>query len=312
VNTLAPCLDSAFEAWENWLVGVKRVSEHTHLAYTEDVHASLTFFHEYLGEGELKLTHWKQLDLSALRAWLAHRQKRSFSASSTARAIASFRSFSRFLQSAHDIENTAIAHLRAPRINKPLPRSLSVEDSLDAVKQIESLHPETWVGLRDWALLSLIYGCGLRISEALNITLGDVTHAKDALRITGKGNKERLAPLLPDVMDALHAYKDACPHLKTEIEPHTPFFRGLRGGKLQAAVFQKQIRNLRRYLGLPESVTPHAFRHSFATHLLAEGADLRSIQELLGHASLAATQRYTQVDAARLMQAYQDAHPKGE
>jgi integrase/recombinase XerC len=222
-------------------------------------------------------------------------------AATNARAVASLRSFYRYLQRHYGIENPAALTLRAPRRSPPLPKAVSVKESLAAVQMIADYQQEPWVGLRDRTLLGLLYGAGLRISEALNLTRGDL--AGETLRIRGKGNKERLVPLLPAVKNALEEYLAACPW-QSEI-----VFYGLRGKRLQPAVFSKQLRILRNAIGLPESTTPHAFRHSFATHLLAEGGDLRSIQELLGHSSLTTTQRYTKVDTERLLSAYSLAHP---
>lgn len=305
-------LQEAVTGWLGWLKGVKRVSPHTLTAYEQDICHWMTFLFAHYGEAGLSLSHIERQEQRNLRTWLAQRQREGFSPASTARAISGVKNFARFLHKEYGIENAAVANLRAPRSQKPLPKALNPQDSLKALENIRELHPEPWVAKRDWALLTLIYGCGLRISEALSLTLGDFQTAQDIVRITGKGNKERLVPLLPEVRQSVADYLDACPYIRAAEPISTPLFLGVRGGALSVPVFQRQIRLLRGYLGLPESVTPHAFRHSFATHLLAGGGDLRAIQELLGHASLSTTQRYTHVDTARLMDAYRNAHPKGK
>lgn len=296
-------------AWGDALLHIRRVSPHTHLAYHQDLSEFLHFLHRYLGEGELTLAQLAVIDQRTLRSWLAGRQQAGFTSSSTARAIASIRNFYRYLSREKAIENTAVLNLRGPKLKKPLPKALNQQDSLSAINSIGELSDEPWIAKRDWALLSLIYGAGLRISEALSLTVKDIKSSFTSIRIKGKGNKEREVPLLPEVKKALESYIGICPYLKGGGD--TLLFIGARGGALQSAVFRKQIRVLRAQLGLPDSVTPHAFRHSFATHLLAGGGDLRSIQELLGHESLSTTQRYTQVDTARLLSVYKDAHPKG-
>lgn len=287
------------------------MSEHTLSAYGQDMRQ----FQSYLQgrtDSDLFLSHLVALDHTDLRGWLAGRVRDGMTPASTARAVSSLHNFAKFAHKEYGVECAAMLALRAPKVKKPLPKALTMEDSLKAVDRIEDLHPEPWVAKRDWALLTLLYGCGLRISEALALTNRDISKAKDGLKIHGKGRKERIVPVLPEVMVALRDYQHACPLLRGAEESDTPLFLGLRGKPLASAVFQRQIQALRGYLGLPNSVTPHAFRHSFATHLLAGGGDLRAIQELLGHESLSTTQRYTHVDAARLMEAYRNAHPKGK
>lgn len=304
-------LRDSIGAWHQWLTGVKRASAHTVDAYMQDAGQFLAFLNTHLAEGRLSLSHLEQAKVADFRAWLAQRHKEGVTAATAARALSSLRTYYRFLDKTCGLKNAEIFAIKAPRLKKTAPKALTPDDSLRAIDNLRELHPEPWVARRDWALLTLLYGCGLRISEALSLTHHDVIHAGDSLRIRGKGRKERLVPLLPEVQKALLDYIIACPHHQ-DAERDAPLFLGLRGGELSAAVFQRQIQRLRGYLGLPDSVTPHAFRHSFATHLLAGGGDLRSIQELLGHESLSTTQRYTHVDAARLMEAYKKAHPKGQ
>lgn len=302
-------LNLCLEKWEQWLSGTRRVSPHTLTGYMQDVVHYFGFMHSYLGEGELTLLSLAAIEQRELRAWLAQRRQNGIGDSSNARAMSSIRNFYRYLERVQDIENAAVFNLRTPRLKKPLPKALSKADSLHSLDTLKTLHPEPWVAKRDWALLTLIYGCGLRISEALSLSCNDMDYAGTGLRIRGKGRKERIVPLLPPVVEAVRDYMGVCPYLQQH-RADTPLFLGMRGAALSPVVFQRQIQHLRRYLGLPESVTPHAFRHSFATHLLAGGGDLRAIQELLGHENLSTTQRYTHVDTVRLMAAYKNAHPR--
>lgn len=304
---LSPDLTLHAKAWLEWLKGVRRMSPHTLTAYQSDLEQFCIFLHDYLAEGPITAVMLARLEHRELRAWLAQRRQDGISDSSNARALSSIRNFYRYLQQETGLENAAIFNLRMPRLKKPLPKALTTQDALHAVETLKTLHPEPWVALREWALLTLLYGCGLRISEALSLARDDLSSARHGLRIRGKGGKERVVPVLPQVTEAIDAYLAACPYAGGK---ETPLFLGVRGERLAPAVFQRQIRQLRAVLGLPESATPHAFRHSFATHLLAEGGDLRAIQELLGHENLSTTQRYTHVDTARLMAAYKNAHPR--
>lgn len=264
----------------------------------------MAFLSGHLG-GRVNKKQLEKLDARDIRAWLASRMD-AFDPASSARALSAVKSFYRYLEQQEGIENAALFHIRSPKIKKSVPKALVEGQAQQALGEIESLHAEEWVGKRNLALLVLIYGCGLRISEALSLQYKDAGSG-DSLTITGKGNKQRMVPLLPAVKEAIADYVSACPH---SFSARTPLFLGSRGGKLDPAIFQRELRKLRAALGLPESTTPHAFRHSFATHLLSAGGDLRSIQELLGHASLSTTQRYTRVDKDRLMSAYKNAHPR--
>ena len=205
--------------------------------------------------------------------------------------------------------------MQTPKLPRSVPKALSERDMEDLLDSEPDIERAPWIDRRDTAVLLLLYGAGLRIGEALALTKGTVegllASGRDTLDITGKGNKERLVPLLPQALEALAAYRDACP-LMAALGPKEAFFLGARGGPLDPAIVQKRVREIRHALGLPDSVTPHALRHSFATHLLGAGGDLRTIQELLGHASLSTTQRYTDVDAARLSAVYRAAHPRAK
>jgi len=297
-------LTKAISEWQDWLRHVRRGSEHTIISYTTDISHFCTFLSEH-GGGRVNLQDLGKLEAKDIRAWLASRMH-AFEASSTARALSTIKSFYRYLEKQGTLKNSAIFHIRGPKLKKALPKALAVEQAEQALETIGTQHDEEWVNKRDLALLVLIYGCGLRISEALSLTYKDIPQG-DSLTITGKGNKQRAVPVLPMVKDAIADYVSACPYPFTAA---SPLFIGKRGMQLDPAIFQLQLRKLRAALNLPESTTPHAFRHSFATHLLSAGGDLRSIQELLGHASLSTTQRYTHVDKTRLMEAYKNAHPR--
>ncbi len=273
-------------------------SNHTILAYRND----LNHFENYVGQ-TLDVKVLNNQTIADFRGWLSARMAEGKSARSNSRALSSLRSFYRFAKS----ENTAITRIRSPKKPKLLPKPVNIMQSMQSMETIALLQDEPWLGLRDEALLGLLYGSGLRISEALSLKRTDVIANTDWLRIRGKGNKERLVPLLPIVRDAIIAYEAAIPYVKLS---DSSLFLGKQGKALQAPVFRLQLQKLRRQIGLPESATPHAFRHSFATHLLSDGVDLRTIQELLGHASLAATQHYIAVDTTRLLEGYRAAFTK--
>lgn len=299
-----PAVASAVEKWRDWLRLEKRYSPHTLDGYQRDLASFLTFIAGHFGyaPGLRDLEALKPLDF---RAWLAERNRRGLSRGSTARALSTLRGFFRFLERRGIAANSAIGALRTPKLPKSVPKALSVEEAFDLVATVLDLADKEWVGRRDRALLLLLYGCGLRIGEALGLDRGQAPG--ETLRVTGKGNKQRLVPVLPIVGQAIRDYLAACPY---DPGPEGPLFLGERGGRLNPGVAQKRMRDLRALCGLPETATPHALRHSFATHLLAGGGDLRTIQELLGHESLSTTQRYTDVDVARLTAVYEDAHPR--
>ena len=301
-------LQQVIGQWCEWLSGVKRYSDHTLTAYLTDLSFFISFVNRHTGE-LVTLRGLSTLTTRDFRAWLASRSADQMAGTSTARALSVVRNFFRYVQKNNLAENTVIFSIRTPKRKKPVPKALSQDESLAALDSISELSDEEWIAKRDIALLTLIYGCGLRIAEALSLTIKNAPQGS-SITITGKGNKQRVVPLLPTVVQAVEEYVRACPYTKTSKD--APLFYGARGGALDPAIFQKQIRKLRGLLGLPDSVTPHAFRHSFATHLLSGGGDLRSIQELLGHASLSTTQRYTFVDRDRLMNAYADAHPRAK
>ena len=249
-----------------------------------------------------------QISAGDIRAWLAHLRQgdKPLSPRSLSQALSAIRTFHRFLDRRLDAPNPAIALVRGPKVRPGAPRPVTEDQAAGMIAE-PGLDPdrEDWEVARDQAVLTLLYGCGLRISEGLSLKRSDAPLG-DSIRITGKGSKTRIVPILPAVRDAVAAYLAEVPFV---LEPGDPLFRAKRGGPLSPRHVQAMVQLLRGRLGLPDSATPHALRHSFATHLLGAGADLRSIQELLGHASLSTTQRYTKVDAAALLSAYASAHP---
>lgn len=297
---------SVMNDWRMWLEHERRFSAHTVDAYLHDLHACLHFMMAHHNTS-LSLTELLALSIQDFRAWLAYRHQEHFDVASSARALSALRSFFRYLVKKEGHIHTAIFQVRSPKQKQLLPKALTVPDALQAARSIADMAKSPWLGLRDTALLMLIYGCGLRIAEALSLPRSCITPGIDYIQVMGKRQKERMVPLLPVVREALEAYLKACPY---HVAPDAPLFVGARGGTFHAATFNRQVRHLRRYLGLPENTTPHAFRHSFATHLLSGGVDLRTIQELLGHASLSSTERYTQVDTDTLLRVYHNAHPR--
>ncbi|MGD9507587.1 MAG: tyrosine recombinase XerC [Geminicoccaceae bacterium] len=297
------------DGWRQWLASERRLAVLTRHGYEDDLTGFLRFMAGHKG-GQIQVADLAGLGLPDLRAWLARRHTDGYARTSTARAMAAVRGFFRYADRRHGLHNPAVQAVRTPRLPHRVPRPLPEVDARELIDSARTEAREGWVGLRDAALLLVLYGAGLRIGEALALdreSVGADPLALRALRVHGKGAKERLIPVLPVVAAALAAYLDACP---TPPLPHEPLFKGVRGGRLQQGVVQKLVRQLRIGLGLPETATPHALRHSFATHLLGSGADLRAIQELLGHASLSTTQGYTEVDARRLLALYARAHPR--
>ncbi len=244
--------------------------------------------------------------LSDMRSWMAHERRRGVSARSLARELSAVKSFYRWLSERDGFDATAVLSTRAPKHQKKLPRPLAESAAADVLQAVGEVHDEPWVAARDTAVLTLLYGLGLRISEALSLQARAHPLA-DVLRIRGKGDKDREVPVLPVAREAVALYVRLYPY---EMPPEGPLFRGVRGGALGPRMIQKAMATARARLGLPASATPHALRHSFATHLLSAGGDLRAIQELLGHASLSTTEAYTTVDTARLMEVYDKAHPR--
>jgi integrase/recombinase XerC len=302
----APELMERRREWLESLGGERRLSANTLDAYERDTRQFLGFLTAHVG-GPATLSDIHSLRPADLRAFLAHRRREGSGPRSLGRHLAGLRSFLRHLERKGLVNAAAAGAIRAPRQPKSLPKPLTDRQALNIVTADAQLHEEPWIAARDAAVLTLLYGCGLRISEALALRPDDLTPGTTTLRITGKGGKTRLVPLLPVVLEATVLYRTLCPfHLVAD----EPLFRGARGGPLQPAIIQREMQKLRGAFGLPDSATPHALRHSFATHLLAGGGDLRTIQDLLGHASLSTTQIYTGVDTARLLEVYDRAHPR--
>jgi integrase/recombinase XerC len=297
----------ALAQWLEHLAHERRASPRTLEAYGFAANRYIAFLEQHRGE-TITVEVLSKLTAGEVRAWLAHLRQgeRPLSPRSLSQALSAIRTFHRFLDVRLGAPNAAIALVRGPRVVPGAPRPVS-EDQARGMIAEPALDPdrEDWESARDEAVLTLLYGCGLRISEALSLKRSDAP-LPDSLRILGKGSKTRIVPVLPAVREAVDAYLADLPFV---LAPGEPLFRAKRGGPLSPRHVQATVQNLRGRLGLPDSATPHALRHSFATHLLGAGADLRSIQELLGHASLSTTQRYTQVDAAALLGAYSKAHP---
>lgn len=302
---IAPALTDAMGAWLAGQRALAGAAENTLKAYQTDVLGFLAFMTQHNG-GSQGLAPVARVTVRDMRSWMAHERGRGVGARSLARSLSAVKSFYRWLAEREGFEPTAVLSTRAPKFQRKLPRPLQPDAASEMIATVELQAKEPWVAARDAAVVTLLYGCGLRISEALSLTGSDVPLPK-VLRIVGKGGKERIVPVIDAARDAVTEYLTLCPY---PMDADAPVFRAVRGGPLSPRVIQKVMERARMQLGLPATATPHAMRHSFATHLLAAGGDLRAIQELLGHASLSTTQAYTAVDAAHLMSVYEKAHPK--
>jgi integrase/recombinase XerC len=296
--------------WLAHLRAERRLSPKTLEAYARDLRQFLVFLGEHWG-AQVTLAHFAALEASDVRAFMAMRRGHDIGGRSLMRALAGLRSFGRFLEREANGKVGALSAIRAPKVGKSLPKPIDVAAAkrfADADERAGETR-DPWIWARDAAVMALLYGSGLRISEALGLKRSDVPlpGAGDVLVVTGKGNKTRMVPVLQNVLALIHEYVAMCPH---PLPAEGPIFVGARGGPLKARIIQLTMERLRGALGLPDSATPHALRHSFATHLLTRGGDLRAIQELLGHASLSTTQIYTGIDSERLLEVYQTAHPR--
>lgn len=300
-------LAQAARDWLSWLKSEKRASRNTLDAYGRDLAIFLSFLADHLGK-PAALSDLGDLKPFDLRAFLARRNQEKIGRTTQARELSALRGFFRHLDRKGLVHNPAIKAIRSPRLPKSVPKALSQDDALATLDAARDIDQPAWMTARDQALFALMYGAGLRLAETLSLTRADLPLG-EAMAITGKGGKTRIVPILPLVAKAVADYAAACPF---QGEAASPLFVGARGGPLNPGVVQRQMRRVRALLGLPESATPHALRHSFATHLLGSGGDLRTIQELLGHASLSTTQRYTAVDEAGLMRAFNAAHPRAK
>ncbi|QIK41920.1 tyrosine recombinase XerC [Pontivivens nitratireducens] len=291
--------------WIDQIVPVRGQSPRTAESYRHDVAGYLGFLNLHRG-APVGRNGLGEVTSPEMRAWIAHLRAEGLSARSAARALSAVKSFHRWLAEVENLDATAVMATRAPRIKSGLPRPLSTEAARAVIADTRPAHVKPWIAARDTAVLTLLYACGLRISEALGLSQSDAPLG-DSVRIIGKGNKERQVPVLPVARDAVEAYRAICP---LPVTADDALFLGVRGGRLSSSVVQKRMSDLRIQLGLPSSATPHALRHSFATHLLEAGGDLRAIQTLLGHASLSSTQIYTSLDQTRLMDIYDAAKKK--
>lgn len=300
-----PTTAQALENWLNWLRHEKRASPLTLEAYERDVRDFLSFIAGHIG-GDPQLNDLEGLRAADFRAYLAHRRQEGLAATSIRRVLSSIRSFYKRQERDGFLHNPYLKTLKTPKAGSRLPRPLAKGDMKTLLEQSADTKEPVWVRYRDTAVLTLLYGCGLRIGETLGLNYED-RPTDTIMTLIGKGNKERMVPVLPAVREAIEQYLSHCP---IHLEAGGPLFVGRQGRRLSPRIIQLKMQSLRRALNLPETATPHALRHSFASHLLANGSDLRSIQELLGHASLSTTQRYTDIDAEKLLAVYDKAHPK--
>ncbi|GFE51475.1 tyrosine recombinase XerC [Roseobacter cerasinus] len=305
MSLISPAAASALSLWLDHQRALKGAAQNTLTAYQSDVADFLAFITEHKGERQ-GLAALARITVTDMRSWMAATRAQGVAARSLARKLSAVKVFYRWLAEREGFEPTAVLSVRAPKFQKKLPRPLAEDSARALIDTLEFQTQTPWVAARDVAVVTLLWGCGLRISEALGLTGVDAP-LPASLRIVGKGGKERVVPVVPIARDAVDDYLRMCPY---SLEPDRPLFRGVRGGALSPGAIQKAIASARLQLGLPASATPHAMRHSFATHLLDAGGDLRAIQELLGHASLSTTQAYTAVDTSRLMEVYNRAHPK--
>lgn len=294
-------LSKIIDRWIDYLEIQKNYSSHTVNSYLSD----LKFFLEYFSSPDISLSDLKKLEIRDFRNFFSHRAKDNIQKVSIAREESSIRNFFKWMNNNKIMKNTAIFQLSSPKLPKVLPRSVDVETIFDLIDLATENCSEPWIGLRDKAFFTLLYGCGLRISEAISLNVEDLSNA-EFLKVRGKGNKDRYIPILPIVLENINKYKASCPYNLTDKDA---LFLGAKGERLSPRIIQRKLQKLRTEMNLPANITPHALRHSFATHLLAQGSDLRSIQELLGHSSLNSTQRYTEVNLDKIQKEYKKAFP---
>jgi integrase/recombinase XerC len=299
-------LEPVIAEWLAYLAHERGSAEATVAAYERDVRTFFAHLRHTIG-AEPRIDDLRRINAKTIRAFLSVRRRRNISSRTLARALSAMRSFFNWAEKRDVLKNRAITMIALPKVPHSVPKPLTVDKA--ALVMASAPHADDdWTVARDLAVLLLLYGAGLRISEALGLTTRTApTALRDTMRIVGKGGRERVVPVLPIIITALDRYRDMLPY---PLEPDEPLFRGAKGGPLSPRIIQLLMERLRARLGLPDTATPHALRHSFATHLLSAGADLRQIQELLGHASLSTTQVYTEVDRDRLLQVYAAAHPR--
>lgn len=308
IETLALCapdLATKIEKWFDYLRYEKVLSKHSLRAYGADLNHFIAFMHDHLGTNPC-LNDLSEIKIRDFRAWMSKKAMAGNGNASRARSLSGVKNFFSWLDKNGVMHNPSISSVRTPKLAHKLPKPIGERQTMELIDNAGLLAREDWIGARDAALFTLLYGCGLRIDEALSLNIKDLPRG-DFLRVRGKGNKEREVPVLPIIKTALQHYLALNPFPQ---DNDRPVFIGARGGRLNQGVAQRCMRELRVTLGLPETATPHALRHSFATHLLQNGANLREIQELLGHSSLSTTQRYTEVNAEEMMRIYKNAHPR--
>jgi integrase/recombinase XerC len=303
---IAPCKTNILiESWLSYSLKIRGSQPNTIEAYRRDVQKFIKYLSLYYGD-EIDKYRLEKVDLATLRSWISNEKKNSLSDRSLLREISAVKSFYNWLFLNEGIDNAIISNFKGPKLKQRLPRPLSVDDTKNLLEFVKNESSNSWTASRDIAILILLYGCGLRISEALALKF-DIIPLPDVIKIKGKSNKERLIPILPIAQESIKKYLEACPF---KFNTGDQLFLGLRGKRLNPKLIQNVIVKARNFLGLPQTVTPHALRHSFATHLLSAGGDLRTIQELLGHKSLSSTQIYTGVDQGRIMEVFKEAHPR--
>ena len=302
---VTPEIANILQQYSDWMASVKRQSPATLRAYQTDFHNFFGFMAGHMGH---TISMQNLLDISAtnMRAWLAYRRRNQMANTSTARALSAIRSLFRWLDRSQAIHNSVVLETRTPKMRQSIPKALSHSEMDTVLSNIQDFASDPWISARDTAILTLLYGAGLRIAEALSLNGKDWT-GHSVLTVTGKGGKTRQLPVLSAVNEIVATYRRLCPH---DTAGDAPLFVGKRGGRLNDRLVRRAMHRLRDAMDLPPTTTPHALRHSFATHLLGAGGDLRAIQELLGHANLSTTQRYTDVDASALMSIYRKAHPR--
>ena len=297
-------IEDAFTNWLGNLKEVRNLSDNTLISYKHDVKSFIEFMSTHTGS-EVSIKYLNDMKISDFRSFLSYLRNKDISSTSIARIISSLNSFFNYLLNTNLIESTVVQSLRTPKQKKSLPRPISSELAIETIKHAQDMEKEKWIGMRNKSILMLLYGCGLRISEALNLNFEDINE-NDYLIIKGKGNKERMVPLMDYVKNDIENYIHECPK---NFMKDDPLFVGKRLDRLSPRIIQYVLEKIRHNLSLPETATPHALRHSFATHLLDSGGDLRTIQELLGHSSLSTTQKYTKVETEKLYDAYSKTHP---
>lgn len=294
-------LKEIIKRWVEWLKIQKNYSPHTVSSYLSD----LKIFLSSLAKNSISVSDLKKLNIRDFRNFFSQRARDNIGRATIAREEAAVRNFFKWMDSNDILKNSAIFQISTPKLPKLLPRALDVSATFELLEEAQKKCSEPWIGARDIAILTLLYGCGLRISEALNLNVEDVNQT-EFLKIHGKGNKDRYVPLLPIVLERIEQYKQCCPY---QLNRGSALFLGAKGERVNPRIIQRKIQKIRTELNLPPNITPHALRHTFATHLLTQGTDLRSVQELLGHVSLSSTQRYTEVTLNKIRKEYKKAFP---